>query len=134
MPPFLPLPCTRGRGPGRGGGVTGDAAVIADCPPLPGPLPPPAPILPRRRDGGEREGFSACLTFSKEVLMSPAVQIMLNFGLQPDPWQVDVLEGRHERLLLNCCRQGGKSTVVAILALVEAVFQPGSQILLLSRT
>ena len=66
--------------------------------------------------------------------MSPAVQLMLNFGLQPDPWQVEVLERRHERLLLNCCRQGGKSTVVAILALVEALFRPHSQILLLSRS
>ena len=66
--------------------------------------------------------------------MSPAVQIMLNLGLKPDPWQVEVLEGRHEHLLLNCCRQGGKSTVVAILALVEALFQPDSQILLLSRS
>jgi hypothetical protein len=56
-----------------------------------------------------------------KVPVSPAVQIMLNFGLQPDPWQVEVLESRHERLLLNTCRQGGKSTVVAILLLIEAL-------------
>src|SRR5438105_1213484 len=66
--------------------------------------------------------------------VSPAVTLMLNFGLKPDPWQVEVLESRHERLLLNCCRQGGKSTVVAILALVEALFRQNSQILLLSRS
>jgi hypothetical protein len=66
--------------------------------------------------------------------MTPQLQLMLNLGIRPDPWQVEVLEGRHERLLLNCCRQGGKSTVVALLALYEALFQPGSQILLLSRS
>jgi hypothetical protein len=59
---------------------------------------------------------------------------MRNLGLEPDPWQIDVLEGNYERLLLNCCRQAGKSTVVAMLALVEAVWEPGTKILLVSRT
>src|SRR5687767_7716805 len=66
--------------------------------------------------------------------MSHALRIMLNLGFQPYPWQIDVLEGCHERLLLNCCRQAGKSTVVAILALTEAIFGRDSQILLLSRS
>src|SRR5262249_9654831 len=64
----------------------------------------------------------------------PAVQVMRNLGLEPDPWQIDVLESDHPRLLLNCCRQAGKSTVVALLALVEALFVPGRQVLLLSRS
>jgi hypothetical protein len=64
--------------------------------------------------------------------MSHALRIMHNLGFQPYPWQVEVLEGEHERLLLNCCRQAGKSTVVAILALTEALFGNESQILLLS--
>src|SRR5262249_28299588 len=64
----------------------------------------------------------------------PAVNIMRNLGLEPDPWQVEVLEGRHARLLLNCCRQAGKSTTVAVIALTEAVFIPGTQVLLLSRS
>ena len=46
----------------------------------------------------------------------PAVQLMRNLGLEPDAWQIEVLEAGHPRLLLNCSRQGGKSTVVAILA------------------
>jgi hypothetical protein len=58
---------------------------------------------------------------------------MSNFGLEPDPWQVEVLEGHYDQLLLNCCRQAGKSTVVAMLALAEAVFKPFSMALLLSR-
>jgi hypothetical protein len=54
--------------------------------------------------------------------------------MQPDPWQIDVLESGHPRLLLCCCRQAGKSTVVAILGLAEAVFVPGTQVLLVSRS
>src|SRR5690242_1902906 len=63
-----------------------------------------------------------------------AVQLMRKLGLEPDPWQVEVLEGGHPRLLLNCCRQAGKSTAVALLGLAEAVFVPGSKVLLLSRS
>jgi hypothetical protein len=54
--------------------------------------------------------------------------------MEPDPWQVEVLVGNHRRLLLNCCRQAGKSTVVAWLSLIEALSNPGSLVLLLSRS
>ncbi len=64
----------------------------------------------------------------------PAVRLMRSLGLEPDPWQVEVLEGHHPRLLLNCCRQAGKSTTVALLGLAEAVFVPGTRVLLLSRS
>jgi hypothetical protein len=64
----------------------------------------------------------------------PAVQLLRNLGLEPDPWQIEVLEGAHSRLLLNCCRQAGKSTAVAMLALAEAIFVPGTKVLLLSRS
>jgi hypothetical protein len=59
---------------------------------------------------------------------------MRKLGLEPDPWQVAVLQSDHPRLLLNCCRQAGKSTTVAVLALVEAVFVPGTRVLILSRS
>jgi hypothetical protein len=62
------------------------------------------------------------------------VRLMRNLGMEPDPWQVEVLEAGHPRLLLNCCRQAGKSTVVAVLGLTEAMFVPGTQVLLLSRS
>src|SRR3989440_11001561 len=64
----------------------------------------------------------------------PAVRVMRHLGLEPDPWQVEVLEGKHHRLLLNCCRQAGKSTVVAMVALLEAVLIPQRLIVLLSRS
>src|ERR1700722_4647073 len=64
----------------------------------------------------------------------PAVQLMRNLGLDPDGWQIEVLETAHQQLLLNCCRQAGKSTVVAMLALAEAGFVPFTNVLLLSRS
>jgi hypothetical protein len=59
---------------------------------------------------------------------------MRALGLEPDPWQVEVLQAGHPRLLLNCCRQAGKSTVVALLGLVEAICEPGTKVLLVSRS
>jgi hypothetical protein len=71
---------------------------------------------------------------TQETYRPPAVRMMRTLGLEPDPWQVQILEGRQPRLLLNCSRQAGKSTAVALLALAEAVFVPGTKVLLLSRS
>src|SRR5260370_39622967 len=54
-------------------------------------------------------------------------------GIEPDPWQAEVLNSHGQRILLNCSRQSGKSTVVAVLAAHTAIFEPGSLVLLLSR-
>src|SRR5260221_9983257 len=59
---------------------------------------------------------------------------MRKLGLEPDAWQTEILESAHPRLLLNCCRQAGKSTVGALLGLAEAIFVPGTRVLLLSRS
>lgn len=53
-------------------------------------------------------------------------------GIQPDPWQADVLRSPDSRVLLNCSRQSGKSTVSALIALHRAVYRPASLVLLLS--
>src|SRR5947209_2057362 len=63
-----------------------------------------------------------------------AVQLMRSLGLAPDPWQITVLQTHHPRLLLNCSRQAGKSTTVAILALAQALYVPGTQVLIVSRS
>jgi hypothetical protein len=54
--------------------------------------------------------------------------------LAPDPWQRDFLLGADRRVLLNCCRQSGKSTTTAALALHTALFSPRALVLLLSPT
>ena len=53
-------------------------------------------------------------------------------GLEPDPWQRDLLRSSSDRVLLNCCRQSGKSTMTAIVALHRALYYPGSLILCLA--
>jgi phage terminase large subunit len=62
------------------------------------------------------------------------LKVMRSLGMEPDPWQVQVLQSEDKRLLLNCSRQAGKSTVVAVLALIEAVRRPGAMVVLLSKT
>lgn len=59
---------------------------------------------------------------------------MRRLGFVPDPWQREILDGNHQRLILNCARQSGKSTVVALLAFMQAVIYARSVILLLSRS
>ena len=53
-------------------------------------------------------------------------------GFQPDLWQRQALSYTGKRLILNCSRQSGKSTVAAIKGLHRAVFFPGSLVLLIS--
>jgi hypothetical protein len=46
-------------------------------------------------------------------------------GFVPDPWQARVLRSRASWILLNCCRQSGKSTTTALVALHKAIYDPG---------
>lgn len=63
-----------------------------------------------------------------------ATRLAHGMGLDPDPWQRKVLRSSSDRILLNCCRQSGKSTMTALLAVHCAHFEPGSLVLLLSPT
>jgi hypothetical protein len=63
-----------------------------------------------------------------------AIGLMRKLHLEPDPWQTEVLKEDYDHLLLNCCRQAGKSTVVALLGLTRALFHAGSLVLLVSRS
>src|SRR5947199_807994 len=51
------------------------------------------------------------------------VQDRLKFA--PDPWQARLLRSRAPWILLNCCRQSGKSTTTTALALHTAIYSPG---------
>jgi len=53
-------------------------------------------------------------------------------GLEPDPWQEALLRSSSDRVLLNCSRQSGKSTMTAVIALHRALYHPGSLILCLA--
>jgi hypothetical protein len=53
-------------------------------------------------------------------------------GLDLDDWQRDLLSSSSERVLLNCSRQSGKSTMSAVIALHRALYSPGSLVLCLA--
>lgn len=44
-------------------------------------------------------------------------------GYHPDPWQADLLRSRSKKIILNCSRQSGKSTVCAALGLHESIYR-----------
>src|ERR1700731_2225987 len=54
-------------------------------------------------------------------------------NMKPDSWQLDVLNTDARRIILNCSRQAGKSTVAAALALYEVLFRPFSMVIILGR-
>jgi hypothetical protein len=66
--------------------------------------------------------------------LDPVSWARSELSFNPDPWQTEVLRSQAPRILLNCSRQSGKSTVTSLLALHKAVFRPRSLILLMSPT
>jgi Terminase large subunit, T4likevirus-type, N-terminal len=56
-----------------------------------------------------------------------------SLSFQADPWQAQVLRSQSKRVLLNCSRQVGKSTITALIALHQALFVPKSLTLLISK-
>lgn len=63
--------------------------------------------------------------------LDPA-KLMQQAGFEPDDWQQEVLRTDDPRVLLLCCRQSGKSTVAAALAVHTAITKPNALVLLLS--
>jgi Terminase large subunit, T4likevirus-type, N-terminal len=53
-------------------------------------------------------------------------------GLEPDDWQRRLLSSTHPRIILNCHRQSGKSTMAALMALHRALYHPGSLVLIVA--
>jgi len=53
-------------------------------------------------------------------------------GIVSDAWQEDLLRSGSDRVLLNCCRQSGKSTMSGLIALHRALYHPDSLILCLA--
>ena len=64
--------------------------------------------------------------------IDPALWARETFGIELDPWQIEALGSREKRILFNCSRQSGKSTISALKALHRALFHPGALVLLIS--
>jgi hypothetical protein len=67
-----------------------------------------------------------------QLFLDTARATMRALGMEPDPWQLHVLTSAHKRLLLNCCRQAGKSTTVALLSVLETVGRAGTKVLIVA--
>lgn len=72
------------------------------------------------------------LTDDLRHALDPACFAREALDFNPDLWQEQALRWSGKRLLLNCCRQSGKSTTASILGLHRALFYPGSLVLLVS--
>ncbi|HKH76042.1 MAG TPA: terminase family protein [Rubrobacteraceae bacterium] len=55
-----------------------------------------------------------------------------SLGIVPDPWQQELLRSEAPRVLLNCARQSGKSTMAGVVALHKSLVAPGSLVLILA--
>ncbi len=73
------------------------------------------------------------MTLKNDLLVSlDAAAFSQSIGITPDPWQQEVLRAQDRRIILNCCRQSGKSTTTATKALHVAMFRPKSLVLIAS--
>ena len=60
------------------------------------------------------------------------VRMAHDAGIELDPWQAQLARSQSQRILVNCSRQSGKSTIAGILSDHTAYYDPGAPILLLS--
>ena len=64
--------------------------------------------------------------------LDPVIFSKNSLDFNSDTSQERILRSNSKRIMLNCCRQWGKSVITAIKALHMAIYYPGSLILLLS--
>lgn len=87
--------------------------------------------LPLRRE--ERTAMANITNISQDVAAALNLVVFAGLlGVKPDPWQEDVLRSDSKRIILNCARQSGKSTVTAIWALHHALYNSDALVLIVS--
>jgi Helicase len=69
---------------------------------------------------------------SRDDIPEGPVEFAISVGVDPDPWQMEVLASEHPRKILCCGRQTGKSTVGAVLAVHKALTCAGSTVLVVA--
>src|SRR5262249_1199491 len=84
---------------------------------------------PNARAAGSLDDMNMRQTLA--LALDPS-RLLRAHGLDPGPWQRDLLVAGARQVLLNCSRQSGKSTVASALALHTALFTPASLVLLVS--
>lgn len=71
---------------------------------------------------------------TKKKAKEDAVELARSLGLDTHPWQERFLRSKSHRILMNCSRQSGKTTLGGLKALHRAVFYPDSTVLLFAKT
>jgi hypothetical protein len=71
-------------------------------------------------------------TEGAEPVPEDRLEFAHSLGIVPDLWQEQLLGSEASRVLLNCARQSGKSTMAAIIALHQALWRPSSLVLILA--
>jgi hypothetical protein len=71
-------------------------------------------------------------TEGAEPVSEDRLELAHSLGIVPDLWQEQLLRSEAPRVLLNCARQSGKSTMAAIIALHQALWRPSSLVLILA--
>jgi phage terminase large subunit-like protein len=71
------------------------------------------------------------VSFQNDIPDYP-VEFAKSVGIEPDPWQIEVLASEHPRKILLAGRQCGKTTAVALLVAHRAITVPGSEILIVA--
>jgi hypothetical protein len=66
------------------------------------------------------------------LVAADPVEVARRAGIEPDDWQQRFLRSHSDRVLLNCSRQSGKSTMAAVRAVHTALYDSGSLTLLVS--
>jgi hypothetical protein len=60
------------------------------------------------------------------------VEFAKSVGIEPDPWQAEVLRSEHPRKTLCCGRQVGKTTAIGLLVAYRAITVASSEILIVA--
>jgi hypothetical protein len=68
----------------------------------------------------------------RPLVTEDRVEFANSIGIVPDSWQAKLLCSEAPRVLLNCARQSGKSTMAGVVALHRALTVPGSLALILA--
>jgi hypothetical protein len=64
--------------------------------------------------------------------LAPVEWVEENYDIKLDEWQKECLNSKSNRILLNCSRQSGKSTITSLMALHHALFTPKALVLVVS--
>jgi hypothetical protein len=80
----------------------------------------------------ERTYAALASDLGNELARRDRVYFAHRLGIVPYQWQRDLLRSRSERILMNACRQSGKSSMAAVVALHKALYHPGSLTLVLA--